>query len=114
AVNAFVALIPVCALFTGATIIFVRRKSISSCLQLVGGAGLVAVILSHVFGGLRVFPRMVGDLSTALAIISICYPQPWLSRCFLSRIPDSRGECARERQTTAPEPAGGSQNLVVS
>ncbi len=58
AVKAFVALIPVCALFTGATIIFVRRKSISSCLQLVGAAGLVAVILTHVFEGLRVFPRM--------------------------------------------------------
>ena len=58
AVKAFVALIPVCALFTGATIIFVRRRSMSSFLQLVGAAGLVAVILTHVFEGLRVFPRM--------------------------------------------------------
>ena len=30
----------------------------SSFLQLVGTAGLVAVILTHVFEGLRVFPRM--------------------------------------------------------
>jgi formate hydrogenlyase subunit 3/multisubunit Na+/H+ antiporter MnhD subunit len=58
AVKAFVALIPACALFTGAMIIFVRRRSISSFLQLVGAAGLVAVILTHVFEGLRVFPRM--------------------------------------------------------
>src|SRR5437773_10436221 len=58
AVKAFVALIPVCALFTGATIIFVRRRSMSSFLQLVGAAGLVAVVLTHVFEGLRVFPRM--------------------------------------------------------
>src|SRR5437868_4984202 len=58
AVKAFVALIPVCALFTGATIIFIRSRSMSSFLQLVGTAGLVAVILTHVFEGLRVFPRM--------------------------------------------------------
>src|SRR5881275_966918 len=58
AVKASVALIPVGALFTGATIIFVRRRSMSSFLQLVGAAGLVAVILTHVFEGLRVFPRM--------------------------------------------------------
>ena len=58
AVKAFVALIPVCALFTGATIIFVRGRSMSSFLQLVGAAGLVAVVLTHVFEGLRVFPRM--------------------------------------------------------
>src|SRR5213078_4510478 len=58
AVKAFVALIPVCALFTGATIIFVRRRSMSSFLQLVGAAGLVAVVLIHVFEGLHVFPRM--------------------------------------------------------
>src|SRR5437899_5279096 len=58
AIKAFVALIPVCALFTGATIIFVRRRSMSLFLQLVGTAGLVAVILTHVFEGLRVFPRM--------------------------------------------------------
>ena len=44
AIKAFVALIPVCALFTGATIIFVRRRSMSSFLQLVGAAGLVTVI----------------------------------------------------------------------
>ena len=30
----------------------------SSFLQLVGAAGLVTVILTHVFEGLRVFPRM--------------------------------------------------------
>jgi succinate dehydrogenase/fumarate reductase cytochrome b subunit len=58
AVKASVALIPVCALFTGAAIIFVRSRSMSSFLQLVGAAGLVAVILTHVFEGLRVFPRM--------------------------------------------------------
>jgi hypothetical protein len=84
AVKAFVALIPVCSLFTGATIICVRRRSMSSFLQLVGAAGLVAVVLTHCLKDFVFFRAWVGDLSTALAIISICCPQSWLSRCFLS------------------------------
>src|SRR5438874_13165984 len=83
AVKAFVALIPVCALFTGTTMIFVRRRGMSSFLQLVGAAGLVAVVLTHVFEGLRVFPRMgwgsqyiVGhslDLLSAILAVRLFY-----------------------------------------
>lgn len=54
----FAALIPVCALFTGSMIIWLRRKSISSFVQCLGATGLVVVVLTHVFEGLGVFPRM--------------------------------------------------------
>ena len=56
--KAFVALIPLCALFTGSVIIWLRRKRMSSFLQVLGATGLVVVILTHVFEGLRLFPRM--------------------------------------------------------
>jgi succinate dehydrogenase/fumarate reductase cytochrome b subunit len=58
ALKAFTALIPVCALFTGSVIIWLRRKRMSSFLQLLGATGLVVVILTHVFEGIRLFPRM--------------------------------------------------------
>ena len=58
ALKAFTALIPVCALFTGSVIIWLRRKRMSSFLQLLGATGLVVVILTHVFEGLRLFPSM--------------------------------------------------------
>src|SRR5207253_2559308 len=94
AIKAFVALIPVCALFTGTTIIFVRRRSMSSFLQLVGAAGLVAMVLS-----VRRTSRFPGH---GLGISAQRWP---LSRFALrnpgchavfSRIPDSRSECAHE------------------
>src|SRR5437762_11707434 len=98
AVKAFVALIPVCALFTGATIIFVRRRSMSSFLQLVGATGLVAVVLTHVFEGLRVVPRMgwgsqhsVGhylDVSCAIVVVTL------FSLVYLIHVVNAR---ARER-----------------
>src|SRR5206468_13068636 len=79
--RAFVALIPVGALFTGTRIMFVRRRSMASLLQLVGAAGFVAVVLTHVFEGLRVFPRMgwgsqhsVGhylDLLSAILVVTL-------------------------------------------
>ena len=54
----FTALIPVCALFTGSVIIWLRRKSISSFLQCLGATGLVIVVLTHVFEAFRLFPSM--------------------------------------------------------
>src|SRR6266853_515278 len=54
----FAALIPVCALFTGAAIIWLRKRSIFSFLQFLGATGLVIVILTHAFEALRLFPGM--------------------------------------------------------
>ena len=54
----FATLIPVCAVFTGSAIIWLRKKSVSSFLQFLGATGLVIVILTHVFEALRLFPRM--------------------------------------------------------
>ena len=96
AIKAFVALIPVCALFTGATMIFVRRRSMSSFLQLVGAAGLVAVILTHVFEGLRVFPGMGWRSQHSWPLSRFAVRNPGCHAVF-SRILDSRSECERER-----------------
>ena len=58
ALKTLIVLIPACALFAGSAIIWLRRKSISSLLQLLGAAALVIVVLAHVFEALDVFPRM--------------------------------------------------------
>ena len=58
ALKAFIALIPVCALFAGSVVIRLRRKSTSSFLQLLGAACLVVVVLTHLFEALRAFPWM--------------------------------------------------------
>src|SRR5207302_8371345 len=130
AVKAFVALIPVCALFTVTTIIFVRRRSMSSFLQLVGAAGLVAVVLTHVFEGLRVFPRMgwgsqhsVGhylDLLSAILAVTL-FSLGYLIHAVNARErkrkkerkKEKEREREREREATAPEPAGGLRNLAA-
>ena len=84
----------------------------SSFLQLVGAAGLVTVILTHVFEGLRVFPRMgwgsqhsVGhylDLLSAILAVTL------FSLGYLIHAVN-----ARASEATAPEPAGGSRNLAA-
>ena len=56
--KAFIALIPVCALFAGSVVIWLKRKSISAFLQFVGAASLVIVVLNHVFEALRLFSWM--------------------------------------------------------
>jgi succinate dehydrogenase/fumarate reductase cytochrome b subunit len=58
ALKASIALILVSALFAGAVVIWLKRKSMSSFLQLLGATGFVAVVLTHVFEALRVFPWM--------------------------------------------------------
>jgi hypothetical protein len=57
-VRAVVALVPVCMLFAGAVFFFVTEKSAGSLLQLVGAGCLLAVILTHIFEALRLFPWM--------------------------------------------------------
>ena len=56
--KALVALVPTCMLFSGSAVLFVRRKSESSFLQLLGAGCLVVVVLTHVSEGLHLFPWM--------------------------------------------------------
>jgi hypothetical protein len=56
--KALVALVPTCMLFSGSAVLFVRRRSGSSFLQLLGAGGLVVVVLTHVSEALQLFPSM--------------------------------------------------------
>ena len=56
--KALVALAPTCLLFSGSMVLFLRRKSLSSVLQLLGAGSLVLVVLTHVSEALQLFPRM--------------------------------------------------------
>jgi len=56
--KALVALVPVCMLFSGAVILFSRRRTAWIFLQLLGATCLVMVILAHVFEALHLFPWM--------------------------------------------------------
>jgi hypothetical protein len=57
-VKALAALVPTCLLFAGSVVLFVRRRTITSFLQLLGSACLVVVVLTHVTEALRWFPWM--------------------------------------------------------
>jgi hypothetical protein len=50
--------IPVCVLLVGAIMLYARRKTVSSFLQLLGAAGLLLVVLTHVAEAARLFPAM--------------------------------------------------------
>jgi hypothetical protein len=56
--KALVGLAPVCMLFSGAAILFSRRKTVSLFLQLLGAGCLVTVVLTHIFEALQWFPWM--------------------------------------------------------
>ena len=51
-------LFPTCMVFVGSAIIFSRKKSIVTFLQVVGAGALVAVVLAHVCEALHLFPWM--------------------------------------------------------
>src|SRR5262249_6070597 len=53
-----VALVPVCVLLSGSTILFVKARSVTSFLQLLGAGSLMVVVLCHISEGLHLFPRM--------------------------------------------------------
>ena len=57
-VKALVALIPMSVFFAGSVVISLRRKCISSFLQLFGATGLLGVVLIHVCEALGVVPGM--------------------------------------------------------
>jgi hypothetical protein len=52
------ALVPVCMLFAGASVLFIRAKTVISFLQLLGAGGLVIVVLTHLSEALHLFPWM--------------------------------------------------------
>jgi hypothetical protein len=56
--KALFALLPVLMLVSGATLLFVRGKSIASLLQLLGAGLLLLVVLAHLCEALDLFPAM--------------------------------------------------------
>lgn len=56
--KALVAFVPASLIFCGAAVLFYKRKTLYSALQLVGAAGLVMVVFAHVCEALQLFPSM--------------------------------------------------------
>jgi hypothetical protein len=56
--KALVASVPATVLLAGALVLFLRRKTVGSMLQLAGAACLVIVILAHISEALHLFPWM--------------------------------------------------------
>jgi hypothetical protein len=85
--RALVALVPAVALLVGSYFLFSRQKGLSAFLQLVGAAGIVVVLLTHVCEALQLFPAMswgqehsIGhylDLGGAIAGITL-FPSGYL------------------------------------
>ncbi len=88
-----------CVLFSGSMILFLRRKSAWSFVQILGAGCLVVVVLTHVRRASLVDLDALGDMSTALVITSICGVQFLTSDCFPSDISFTRspGETYEER-----------------
>jgi zinc transporter ZupT len=57
-VNAMIALVPVCMLFSGSVVLFFSARTVSSFLQFFGAGCLIVVVLTHVFEALHLFPWM--------------------------------------------------------
>jgi hypothetical protein len=95
-VTALVALVPVCALFSGSAIIFLRERAFSTLLQLLGATCLVMVVVVHVCEALAIFPAMhwgephsVGHyLDFASAILGVTlFPLGYLLHALSKRSP---------------------------
>ena len=56
--KALVALVPAGLLCSGSVVLFLRGKTVSSFLQLLGAGCLVVVVLTHIFEALHLFPWM--------------------------------------------------------
>lgn len=52
------ALVPASMLLSGSIVLFLRGRTVSSFLQLLGAGCLLAVVLTHVCEALRLFPWM--------------------------------------------------------
>jgi hypothetical protein len=56
--KALVASLPACVLFSGSVLFFLKRRSMSHFLQLLGAGCLVLVIVAHICEALHLFPGM--------------------------------------------------------
>jgi len=56
--KALIALLPTCMLFSSSVVLFLKGRTTSSFLQLVGAACLVMVVLTHVSEALHIFHSM--------------------------------------------------------
>src|SRR5437773_8420918 len=56
--KALIALVPTCTLFSGSVVLFLKGRTTSSFLQLLGAGCLVMVVLTHVSEALRLFHWM--------------------------------------------------------
>lgn len=78
--KALIALLPAGVLFAGSTLLFFKERRVSLLLQMLGAAGAVIVVLTHVCEALGIFPGMAWgqptsaghylDLSSAIAAIA--------------------------------------------
>ena len=64
--KALVALVPASMLLFGSLVLFFRRKTVSSSLQLLGAGCLVVVVLTHICEALHLFPSMDWGLEHSL------------------------------------------------
>src|SRR5258708_13720174 len=85
-VRALGALAPACVLFSGSMILFFRRKSAWSFVQILGAGCLVVVVLTHVCEALRWLTWMRWGHEHTWVITSICGVQFLASHCFPSDI----------------------------
>jgi hypothetical protein len=53
-----VAMVPSCMLFVASAVMFVKERRLWSVLQLLGAAGIVIVVLTHLCEALQLFPWM--------------------------------------------------------
>jgi len=56
--KALVALVSACMLFCGSLLLFFRRKTVSSSMQLLGAGCLMLVVFTHLSEALHLFPWM--------------------------------------------------------
>jgi succinate dehydrogenase/fumarate reductase cytochrome b subunit len=56
--TSLLALVPTSLLLTGSAVVFFRRRSVSSFMQLIGAGCLVVVAVAHICEALRLFPAM--------------------------------------------------------
>jgi hypothetical protein len=64
--NALVALVPVCVLLSGSTILFLKARNVSSLLQLLGAGCLIVVVFCHISEGFHLFPQMDWGLEQSI------------------------------------------------
>jgi hypothetical protein len=59
-------LAPACMIFSGSLVLFLRRKTVASFLQIVGAVCLVVVVLTHICEALDIFPWMGWGLGNSI------------------------------------------------